>query len=74
MPVILRQADHEPWLYGNRKDVLRLWRRPLPDEMMWLERTDELWTSGVNIHEIEAERAFAKQIELRARPARTDRT
>jgi putative SOS response-associated peptidase YedK len=70
MPVILRPADHERWLFGSVRDALRLWRACSAD-LMWLERTDELWSSGLCLHELEAERAFAGEAGRAARsPAR----
>jgi putative SOS response-associated peptidase YedK len=58
MPAILRRSDCEQWLFGNVKDALGLWRKPYPEGEMWLEQTDELWSTGASIAEIEAIEAF----------------
>jgi putative SOS response-associated peptidase YedK len=56
MPVILSKEGHGRWLNGDLLDVMELCRRPIPNEIMWLEQTDELWSSGRSVAEVEAGR------------------
>jgi hypothetical protein len=57
MPVILAPAEYARWLFGTVRDVLPLWRRRFSPDAMWHEQTDELWTSGICIDDLDARRA-----------------
>lgn len=71
MPVILKRDEYELWLYGSVRDVLPLWRRSYDAGSMWLEQTDELWSKGTSLQELEAERAFGSAVDHTSRsPAR----
>jgi putative SOS response-associated peptidase YedK len=54
MPTILAPEDHEAWLSGNERQAALRARTAFDPEAMWLEQSDELWTSGVSIDELEA--------------------
>ena len=64
MPAILKPDDYERWLFGTVKDVLPLWRRPFDADALWLEQTDELWSRGLSLGEIEAERRIQANISI----------
>lgn len=67
MPVILKPGDVECWLFGTVREVLPLWRKPFAPEAMWLEESDELWTSGLCLGELEAHRVLGSSATEKGR-------
>lgn len=48
MPVLLEPADHEAWLRGDIREVIRfMYRSPFAAERMEVVRTEDPWRSGV---------------------------
>lgn len=48
MPVLLDPEDHDGWLHGDIKEVIRfMYRPPFDAERMEVVRTDDAWRSGV---------------------------
>jgi len=43
MPVLLHRDDHDRWLHGSFDDILGFQARCFPDDLIVMERTDELW-------------------------------
>jgi putative SOS response-associated peptidase YedK len=63
MPAILAPDDYQRWLFGSDRDVTLLAKEAFDPDAMWLEQTDELWTSGISIDDLAAS-------QTRRRPAR----
>jgi putative SOS response-associated peptidase YedK len=63
MPAILCPDDYQRWLFGSDRDVTLLAKEAFDPDAMWLEQTDELWTSGISIDDLAAS-------QTRRRPAR----
>ena len=43
MPVLLHPEDHEQWLHGDLDDIVALQKRCFPDDLITMERTNDLW-------------------------------
>lgn len=43
MPVLLHEADYDPWLHGSLDDVIAFKDRCFPDDLIDMERTTEPW-------------------------------
>lgn len=48
MPVLLHPDEYDQWLHGSFDDILAFQERCFPDELIEMERTDELWVKRQN--------------------------
>lgn len=44
MPVLLHPDEYDQWLHGSLDDVIAFRDRCFPDELIQMNRTDELWS------------------------------
>jgi len=44
MPVLLHPDEYDQWLHGSLDDVIAFRDRCFPDELIEMNRTDELWS------------------------------
>ena len=51
MPVLLMPDEYEQWLHGNFDDAVAFQSRCLPDDLIEMTRTDELWVKRTQSRE-----------------------